>query len=162
MPSISVSICQLSKGIEVVLQLRIYAMYGQNRAVLILMGVTFVIVKIWVLILLGFFSASVKGKYMHFHLPCALTFSLATSNPIHGMANFCVQLSRWPYYYLYWAPLLFLEALLFSLALYKGYKCYRDEDKTTAHLSRTMNFLVKGSVWYFLTLVYPEFLQVIG
>lgn len=56
------------QGNQVVLQLRIYAMYGQDRAVLILTGVTFVIVKIWVLILLGFFSASVKGKYMPFEL----------------------------------------------------------------------------------------------
>jgi len=100
------------------------------------MGVTFVVVKLWVLILLSFFSVSVK----------------ATSTPVPGVANFCVQLSRWPYYYLYWTPLLFLEALLFSLALYKGYECCRNEDKSTAHLSRTMNFLVKGSVWYFLTI----------
>ena len=138
---------------KVILQLRLRAMYGQDRTLSILLGSTFIITKLWIIIQSGFFAAALEGLNSKLRfMMCFSKFILVTSTPLPGLSmHFCVQLNSWRYYYLYWAPLIFFESLLFLLALYKGYQCYRSADPSTAHLNRTINFLVRDSVWYFIT-----------
>lgn len=63
--------------------------------------------------------------------------------------HMCIPLNLSSFYKSIWIPVLVHEAVLFSLALYKGFQNITDHG-TKAALSRFTIFLVKDSIIYFV------------
>jgi len=119
---------------ELILQLRLYALYFRDRRVLVLMAVVFV--------------AAVAASTIL--MVVSLNKIIAVSNLIPGLP-FCVPLEIPKTFYAFWIPILVSESLMCGLALLRGLQSYHDRQRhqSSRHL---VEILVRDSFLYFLIL----------
>ncbi|KAF7300476.1 hypothetical protein HMN09_00931800 [Mycena chlorophos] len=125
---------------QIILQMRLYALYYLNKRVLALMLTLFVI------------STASAGAIMG----TVLSWIVATSHPIPIPAldvNFCVPVSGIPrWFFVYWVPMLSFEALLCVLALYRGFQTFRASGTLYQSGRHLVGILIRDSVLYFLVM----------
>ncbi|KAF8189448.1 hypothetical protein K438DRAFT_1722086 [Mycena galopus ATCC 62051] len=120
---------------EVILQMRLYALYLLNKKVLALMVTTF--------ILSSTTSAVIMGKVLH--------GISAHSQQIPGM-TFCVPFGVPGYFFAFWIPIICFESLLCGLALYRGFQTFRASDSLYQSGRHLVAILIRDSVLYFLVM----------
>ncbi|KAJ6571410.1 hypothetical protein B0H19DRAFT_660634 [Mycena capillaripes] len=120
---------------EVILQMRLYALYFLNKKVLALMVVTFMISSAS--------SAVIMGKVLH-----GIT---ALAHPIPG-TTFCVPVGVPGYFFAFWIPIIGFESLLCGLALYRGFQTFRAEGTLFQSGRHLVAILIRDSVLYFLVM----------
>ncbi|KAI5117900.1 hypothetical protein M0805_003596 [Coniferiporia weirii] len=102
---------------DVILQMRLYALFEGSKKILLVMAIPFVLVSMAALTELALYAVNGRGKCIP-----------STASPLPGISNFCGPLySNSGGTYIYWAEMLFLETLFFVLACVKTYQSYRDE-----------------------------------
>lgn len=114
---------------QMILQLRLYALYGKSKKLLIFMGGCFFIAIATSATLLGFAFVPV----------------VVPSHVIPGVP-FCTPIGDVHLFWTIWIPLLAMEAMLCGLAVYRGISLYRLHGTTF----RLVEFLVRDSVFYFI------------
>jgi hypothetical protein len=120
---------------EVILQMRLYALYLLNKKVLAFM-------------IVGFLASSGCAAVI---LGTVLSRVTATSELIPGK-RFCIPLGISPYFYTFWIPILVFECFLGTLALIRGIQTTRF-DHGVFHFGRDLvNILIRDSVLYFLVI----------
>ncbi|KAJ7429739.1 hypothetical protein B0H11DRAFT_2211908 [Mycena galericulata] len=123
---------------EVILQMRLYALYFLNKKVLALMVVTFLASSAS--------SAVIMGK--------ALSGLAARSHPILGMPTFCYPVATTvpSYFFAFWIPIIAFESLLCGLALYRGFQTFRASGTLFQSGRHLVSILIRDSVLYFLVM----------
>ena len=138
------------------MQLRVYAMYGRSRRILLLLGCCFAVSSGVCIVLITKVMLAEIGEI--FNDRCSLFLlsvkKLATSDPFSGLfpVHFCASLDLPSYYALYWVPLLSFEVIVFALVLNKGYWYYRQYKVDGLKVNLT-TLLVRDSVAYFVMYV---------
>jgi len=118
---------------ELILQLRLYAMYSLNKRVLIFMGATF--------LLCAAASATIMGM--------VLADILAVSNEVPG-TPFCIAIDIPTGFYAFWIPMLVSESVLCGLALFRGFENYRRSGTLYQSSRHIFQVLLRDSVFYFV------------
>ncbi|KAI5991092.1 hypothetical protein F5J12DRAFT_470548 [Pisolithus orientalis] len=129
--------CFLVWLVQIILQMRLSALYNRSRKVLLLMGSAF-LVEILAMIAILITANLTSG----------------TSNePIPGV-KICTNEDTSNSFYVFWLPILCFEFLLCSLAVRAGIQRSRDEISFMALSNRVFLFdvLIKGNVGYFLVI----------
>ncbi|KAL5507726.1 hypothetical protein ACEPAH_5344 [Sanghuangporus vaninii] len=100
---------------EIILMLRLYAMYSSSKRILLALVVGFSSVLVAEIIIL---VLSTKAQIGPVNADPSRQLDMAT----------CILTDTWPLSYLYWIPFLAFESLLFALALFKGFQSVRDNE----------------------------------
>jgi len=122
---------------EVILQLRIYAMYGRSK-------------KIMILLVTSFFLSCVGSIII---LTEELLGDQVVSTPLPGLPFLqCLTEALPSFWWTFWLPTLAFELLLFGLALYKGFESIRAQSSMGGWSlgKNTLDILVQDSIFYFL------------
>jgi len=160
LPSASVQFCfawlrwQAVTGVlvygttEIILMLRLHAMYGQSKKLVGLMAPAFVLLLLVELVILVMSSLAQEGE--------------VNADPHEILPMYvCILQNTWPLSYLYWLPFLVFETMLFTLALVRGVKSYLDHELRLVFdrgkAMRAMEVLLRDSILYFL-LIFSAFL----
>ncbi|KAJ6628539.1 hypothetical protein B0H10DRAFT_159510 [Mycena sp. CBHHK59/15] len=120
---------------EVILQMRLYALYFLNKKVLALMIVTFVLSSASAAVIMGTVLAGIT----------------ATSHPIPGI-SFCVPFGVPGYFFAFWIPIIGFESLLCGLALLRGFQTFRASGSLFQSGRHLVSILIRDSVLYFLVM----------
>ncbi|KAI6022135.1 hypothetical protein BKA83DRAFT_680676 [Pisolithus microcarpus] len=131
--------CFLVWLVQIILQLRLYALYNRSRKVLIFMGSGFL----------------VEIMAMTAILVVANLTSGTSSEPIPGV-KICTNEDTSNSFYVFWLPILCFEFLLCSLAVRAGIQRSRDDISFIPLSNRVflLDVLVKGNVGYFLVIFF--------
>jgi len=122
-------------SVEVILQLRLYAMYHRSTKLIIFTGTLCLVEAATVLALIG---------------KSLVAMDVTATGKVS-----CCTLPDAPFFGGFWGPILGFETLLFGLALYKGYQNSARQAElqvTPGAGSRLIDALVKDSVVYFLVI----------
>lgn len=121
-------------SIPVTLQLRLYALYYGNKRILALMLCSFIAVMASSAAIMGTALHVTKSEFAVSRLNVCLPYPhghffsfTAEANVIPGIP-FCIPIKTSNHFYAFWIPILSFETLLCSLALYKGYRSYKDQE----------------------------------
>ncbi|KDR86026.1 hypothetical protein GALMADRAFT_235231 [Galerina marginata CBS 339.88] len=120
---------------DMILQMRIYALYTKNKRVTSLMMGFFVVcftVSAWVM------GSSLKG------------LTAASTQIING--QFCVSPLIPPHFYIFWIPMLAFEFLLCSLAVIRAYESYSASSNPVFSGQRLFTILIRDSLVYFFAI----------
>jgi hypothetical protein len=115
---------------HVILELRLYAMYGSTRGILYL----FICMTLGEALAMGLVFGLPNPKLIGTNEPFPGNFICADADPMDH--------THWVIYY--WAAIIIIEGTLLSLALWKAW-----QHRASAHGSSLMQQLTKGSVLYF-------------
>ena len=115
---------------HIILELRLYAMYGSTRIILAL----FICLTMGEALAMGLVFGIPNPKLIGTNEPFPKLFICADADPMDG--------SHWVVYY--WAAILVVEGTLLGLALWKAW-----QHRSPVHGSSLMQQLTKGSVLYF-------------
>ncbi|EMD36599.1 hypothetical protein CERSUDRAFT_84781 [Gelatoporia subvermispora B] len=118
---------------ELILQLRLYAMYSLNKKILIFMGTTFLICAAASATIMGLVLAHIR----------------ALPNEIPGTA-FCVAIDIPRDFFAFWVPMLVSESILCGLALYRGLDNYRRGGTLYQSGRHLFRVLIRDSAFYFV------------
>ncbi|KAI5116513.1 hypothetical protein M0805_001868 [Coniferiporia weirii] len=123
---------------DIILQMRVYALYDKSKKILLLMLVPFVLIFI-------------KSSY---DLIVYAIYTQATATPLPGIPNFCEPLpNKYGKSYIYWAQLLGFETLLVVLVCAKAYKSYKAESEDPWGSGTSLaDILIRDSVIYFFAI----------
>ncbi|KDR74069.1 hypothetical protein GALMADRAFT_250803 [Galerina marginata CBS 339.88] len=121
---------------EVILQMRIYALYDLDKRILTVMTVCFVVS--WSI------SAWIMGR--------ALSSFTAYAYPLPG-GSICDPIGLGPYLNMFWVPMLLFESLLCGLALYQGFRSHRLDGSFFERGRQLIGVLVRDSLIYFLVIL---------
>ncbi|KAI5121192.1 hypothetical protein M0805_005993 [Coniferiporia weirii] len=126
---------------EIILMLRLYAMYSSSKKVVALMATGFTAVIIAEIIILVFSTRAQIGP--------------VNADPHQELSmSKCIQTDTWPLSYLYWVPFLAFETLLFALALFKGAQSVRDHELHiglgSSRALKALEVLIRDSILYFM------------
>ncbi|KAL6300315.1 hypothetical protein BKA93DRAFT_829143 [Sparassis latifolia] len=119
---------------EMILQLRLYALYFFSKKVLIIMASTCIIATA--------FSAVVMGW--------VLSRISASSDAIPGI-KFCVATGVSHHFWTFWVPMLVSESVLCALALYRGFQNYYGGTLFRTG-KRLVEVLIRDSAFYFVVM----------
>jgi len=119
---------------EIVLQLRIYAMYGRSKkiALLLITGFSLSVVATLIILIKLFLSDQVMNAL------------------IPGVRPLFCTLNVPPFWWSFWIPTITFELLLFGLALYKGYESLCSQASIGWSGKTTLDILIQDSIFYFL------------
>jgi len=120
---------------EVILQMRLYALYFLNKKVLALMVATFIVSSSS--------SAVIMGR--------VLSGISAVSHPLPGV-TFCVPIGVPDYFFAFWVPIIGFESLLCGLALYRGFQTFRASGSLFQSGRHLVAILIRDSVLYFFVM----------
>ncbi|KAJ7050358.1 hypothetical protein C8F01DRAFT_1264234 [Mycena amicta] len=120
---------------EVILQMRLYALYYLNKKVLALMLSLFVLCSAT--------SAAIMGT--------VLNGISSTAHPIPDV-TFCRPNNVPHYFFAFWLPVLLFESLLCVLALYRGFQTFRASVSLYQSGRHLVAILIRDSVLYFLVM----------
>ncbi|TBU23586.1 hypothetical protein BD311DRAFT_791565 [Dichomitus squalens] len=120
---------------EMILQLRLYALYFRNKR--ILAAITFVSLGA------AISSAYVMGQAL------SLITAVAFKFPLSG-STVCVPFGLPSNFYAFWIPMLISESFLCGLALYRGFDSFRPGNNVVQSGRRVLEILVRDSVSYFV------------
>jgi len=122
---------------QIILQVRLYALYYLNKKILALMVIWFIAATVS--------SAVVMGT--------TLAVLGARSHIIPGIP-FCVPFNVPRHLYAFWIPIIAFESLLCGMALYRGFQGINTRDGSGSGLFRSgrrlVNILVRDSIIFFL------------
>jgi len=118
---------------HIILELRLYAMYGSTRKILAL----FVTLTLGEALAMGLIFGLPNPKAIGTNEPFTGNLICADADPLDG--------SHWVMYY--WAAILIIESVLLCLAMYKAW-----QHRNAARGSRLMQQLTRDSVIYFFTI----------
>ncbi|KAI3616519.1 hypothetical protein WG66_011600 [Moniliophthora roreri] len=121
---------------EIILQMRLYALYFLNRRVLAIMVTTFILTSASAAAIMGVVLSGVEAKSKIPFIPTTFCFP---SNVPH-------------YFYAFWIPILTFETVLCSLALFRGYQTFRTSGSPFQSGQRLIGVLIRDSVVYFLVM----------
>jgi len=121
---------------EVILQMRLYAMYSLNKKVLAVMGGCFVGAMAASAVIIGTVLAKIKATA--FTLTPNLIICAASHIPHHFFA--------------FWIPMLAFETLLCGLALYRGYETFQSSGSRFRTGRQLVSILIRDSILYFLVM----------
>jgi len=132
---------------ELILQMRLYALYNLNRKVLVIMISTFLVAFVASASIMSVVLARVQVASIPIHLP-----NISTS--ICTLTN----LGSIPFFYTYWIPMMISETLLCTLVIVRAIERMR-EDKRMKSTSRWIDssrelavVMIRDSILYFLVL----------
>jgi len=118
---------------EVILQLRLYALYFLDKKVLLFMVVSFLATSAG--------SAAIMGN--------VLSKVTARAHVIPGLP-FCVPIDLPDYVYTFWIPILANESLLCGMALFRGFQAFRYRQNVFQSGRHLVTLLLRDSIIYFL------------
>ncbi|KAF7979487.1 hypothetical protein HWV62_42325 [Athelia sp. TMB] len=118
---------------EIILQLRIYALYFLNKKVMFFVGSFFVL------------SLAAAGTIMGLVLS---NFS-TNAETIAGL-NFCMPSDVPRYIYAYWIPIITFESLLCGMAILRAVQGFRHHEPSFISGTRLITILLRDSIVYFL------------
>ncbi|KAK6992677.1 hypothetical protein R3P38DRAFT_2569350 [Favolaschia claudopus] len=124
---------------EVILQMRLYALYFLSKRVLILMASAFILSSASSAVIMGTVLHGIKA---HAHpLPTVPT-------------TFCAPSNVPSYFFAFWIPIISFESLLCFLALFRGFQTFRTSGGSTLFQSgrHLVAILIRDSVLYFLVM----------
>ncbi|KAG9081335.1 hypothetical protein FRC07_014548, partial [Ceratobasidium sp. 392] len=123
--------------VEIIIQVRIAAMFSQDKRVIIPMVILFFAQAIGMAAIIGVAFDSMK----------------AVNEPVPGF-HACALIGVPSRMYIYWATNLSFEAILFSLAVFKAWQNFTGRKGTRPTWSgpRILNILVRDSILYFLVI----------
>lgn len=117
---------------EIILQIRLYALYLMDKRVLALMLVCFMASSVCAAVIMGNVLSGVTA--------------------IVPGRHFCVPLGISSHFYSFWIPILAFETLLCALALARGIQTVRSERGLFRFKRDLVNVFVRDSVLYFLAI----------
>jgi len=120
---------------EVILQMRLYALYFLNKRVLALMVTMF--------LMSSASSAAIMGT--------VLSGISALAHPLPG-TTFCYPVNVPGYFFAFWIPIIGFESLLCGLALYRGFETFRASGTLFQSGRHLVAILIRDSVLYFLVM----------
>ncbi|GJE92391.1 hypothetical protein PsYK624_085450 [Phanerochaete sordida] len=122
---------------ELILQLRLYALYGLNKKVMALMGSVFVATLVTSTVIMGLALARIEVSTL-------TLFSL----------SFCVplNLAQITYFYAFWIPVMLCESLLCGLVILKAATGWKRKANLLDSGREIIAVLIRDSVIYFLVL----------
>jgi len=122
---------------EVILQMRIYALYFLDKRVLAVMVAMFIISSAT--------SAAIMGT--------VLSRVTAVSQPLPGII-FCKPDNVAGYFFAFWIPIIIFESLLCALALFRGFQTFHRSASVSLYQSgkHLVAILIRDSVLYFLVM----------
>lgn len=119
---------------EIILQMRIYALYSLNRKVLILIVAGFICASTA--------SAVVMGKALS-------QITAIAAHPIPGLVS-CVPAGVPKHFFAFWIPILVYESLLCGLALFRGFQTFQSSASPFRSGKYLVSILIRDSILYFL------------
>ncbi|KAH9950707.1 hypothetical protein B0H21DRAFT_818878 [Amylocystis lapponica] len=120
---------------ELILQLRLYALYFLDKRVLVIMATC--------TLLATTACAAVMGS--------VLSSITATAHAIPGLP-FCVASGVAHHFYAFWIPMLVSETVLCGLAIFRGAQNYRGGRTRIQKGKRMVEVLIRDSVFYFVVM----------
>ncbi|RDB17439.1 hypothetical protein Hypma_001612 [Hypsizygus marmoreus] len=121
---------------EVILQMRLYAMYSLNKKILLLMGGCFIIATSA--------CATVMGT--------VLSKISAAAVQLTPEIIFCVPSDVSTHFFAFWIPMLAFETLLCGLAIFKGYQTFKSSSSPFLSGKHLVSILIRDSILYFLVM----------
>ncbi|KAI0746692.1 hypothetical protein C8Q80DRAFT_1104999 [Daedaleopsis nitida] len=122
---------------ELILQLRLYALYFRSKRVLAVTNIVCL-------------AAAIGSSYVMGHA-LSLIVAFAIQLPNTG-STVCVPIGLPDGFYQFWIPMLISECVLCGLALYRGFRSYRPTENLLQSGRRIIETLVRDSVWYFVVI----------
>ncbi|KAF5349146.1 hypothetical protein D9756_009477 [Leucocoprinus leucothites] len=129
---------------EIILQMRLYALYSLNKKILALMVTSFLIASS--------ISAVIMGKVLTSITATARPLSFLGTPPFQDFV-FCAPSNVSPKFYTFWIPILMNECLLCILALVRGFQAFRSEGTMFQTGRRLVGILIRDSVLYFMVIM---------
>ncbi|KDR71717.1 hypothetical protein GALMADRAFT_253439 [Galerina marginata CBS 339.88] len=120
---------------DIILQMRIYALYSKNKPITGLIGGSFILC---VAASIGVMTYSTRGL-------------VATAVDILDGTKFCLTPLVPPHYYLVWLPMLAFESLLCVLAVTRAYRSYSSSGARFTGQG-LFDILIRDSLLYFLAI----------
>ncbi|KAF4564007.1 hypothetical protein EYR36_003256 [Pleurotus pulmonarius] len=120
---------------EVILQMRLYALYFLNKKVLAVM-------------ILGFIISSTLSAVVMGTILSGIT---AHAHAVPGV-RFCIPNQIGDHFFLFWIPVLCFESLLVGLALFRGFQGALSDGSLFRSGRALVNVLIRDSVLYFLVM----------
>lgn len=124
---------------ELILQLRLYALYSLNRKVLVLMGTVFAATFITSATIMGFALARIKTLVVPKEI---LGVSICTPSNLHEIT----------FFFAFWIPIMTCEALLCALVIFKAVRGWRRRENLRDSGKALVTVLIRDSIFYFLVL----------
>ncbi|EPQ50400.1 hypothetical protein GLOTRDRAFT_133953 [Gloeophyllum trabeum ATCC 11539] len=129
---------------EIILQLRLYALYHLNRRVLVLMCGAFLVSAGTAAVIMGMVLARIS----------------AHSGLIPGLP-FCIPVNVPSWFYTFWIPTLGFESLLCALALFRAFKDFRSRTSLFQSGRHIVKILIRDSVIYYLIMFATYFTNLV-
>lgn len=123
---------------QIILQVRLYALYYLNKKILALMVIWFIAATVSSAVVMGTTLAELGAR----------------SHIIPGHP-FCVPVDVPHHLYAFWIPIIAFESLLCGMALYRGFQGFNSRDRSGGSGlfrsgARLVNILVRDSIIFFL------------
>ncbi|KDR73884.1 hypothetical protein GALMADRAFT_593325 [Galerina marginata CBS 339.88] len=119
---------------EGILQLRVYALYANNKWIIAIVFTSFILCSAAAAWVVGYSLSSFQGVQLAW--------------PRGG--KFCSNLSPPRLFYVFWIPILAFEAFLCSLALIRGFQASEYSGSLLNRGQRLLHILIRDSLLYFL------------
>ncbi|KAK0444566.1 uncharacterized protein EV420DRAFT_1003068 [Desarmillaria tabescens] len=119
---------------EVILQMRLYALYLLNKKVLALMVTSFIICSASAAVIMGIVLSKLSMSY-----------TLAGT-------SFCAPNGIPDYFYTFWIPTIAFESLLCGLALFRGFQTFSSDGPLFSSGRHLVSILIRDSVFYFVVM----------
>ncbi|EPQ50394.1 hypothetical protein GLOTRDRAFT_101775 [Gloeophyllum trabeum ATCC 11539] len=129
---------------EIILQLRLYALYHLNRRVLVLMCGAFLVSAGTAAVIMGMVLARIS----------------AHSGLIPGLP-FCIPVNVPSWFYTFWIPTLGFESLLCALALFRAFRDFRSRTSLFQSGRHIVKILIRDSVIYYLIMFATYFTNLV-
>ncbi|KAK0203922.1 hypothetical protein DFS33DRAFT_1335395 [Desarmillaria ectypa] len=120
---------------EVILQMRLYALYLLNKKVLALMVTSFVTCSASAAVVMGIVLSKIS----------------TVSHTLPG-TSFCVPSGIPDYFYTFWIPMIAFESLLCGLALFRGFQTFSSDGPLFSSGRHLVSILIRDSVFYFVVM----------
>ncbi|EPQ50405.1 hypothetical protein GLOTRDRAFT_133959 [Gloeophyllum trabeum ATCC 11539] len=145
---------------EIILQLRLYALYHLNRRVLVLMCGAFLVSAGTAAVIMGMVLARISGASPPRVLSAPFQRQPAHSGLIPGLP-FCIPVNVPSWFYTFWIPTLGFESLLCALALFRAFKDFRSRTSLFQSGRHIVKILIRDSVIYYLIMFATYFTNLV-
>ncbi|KAK0439348.1 hypothetical protein EV421DRAFT_1713575 [Armillaria borealis] len=123
---------------EVILQMRLYALYLLNKRVLALMVTSFIICSASAAVIMGIVLSNISSK--------------SSAPPTLPGTSVCTSSGIPDYFYAFWIPTIVFESLLCGLALFRGFQTFSSDGPLFSSGRRLVSILIRDSVFYFVVM----------
>lgn len=120
---------------EVILQMRLYALYLLNKKVLALMVTSFIICSASAAVIMGIVLSNIS-----------------TAPAVLPGTSVCASSGTPHYFYAFWIPTIVFESLLCGLALFRGFQTFRSDGPLFSSGRQLVSILIRDSVFYYVVM----------